>query len=103
MSLSMRWITKEQAPAVRAAQCSATAEPRWTVRVQLRQMRIDAKCEVQRECKRRPMSLSMRCTRDAEKHSGSTATARCVQLQEGARYGTIFEPFLALRGQVTLR
>jgi len=26
----------------------------------------------------------------AEKHSGITATARCVQLQEGARYGTIF-------------
>ena len=53
-------------------------------------MRIDAKCKVQRECKARPMSLSMRCTRGAEKHSGSTATARYVQLHEGARYGTIF-------------
>jgi len=53
-------------------------------------MRIDATCKVQRECKGRPMSLSMRCTRGAEKHSGSTATAGCVQLHEGARYGTIF-------------
>merc|ERR1712070_1337587 len=96
-------IKEEKAPAVRAAQCSATAEPRWTVQVQLRQMRIDAKCKVQRECKSQPVSLSMRCTRAQR----STVEARqlhgaCSSKRE---LGTepFFEPFLALRGQVTLR
>jgi len=31
---------EEKAPAVRAAQCSATAEPRWTVRMQLRDLQL---------------------------------------------------------------